>query len=493
MAKTQLNLELSYKGKVLDYIKSGSGIFKDKWFLGSNKHLLWQILLPAFPDKHQLISFKNNSFFMKLLPNATLQCNQDGKPVDKNSLMSNGLLQGDLLQLRSNMSGTLVLDQDWEVRYKFIEPYVYVLTHEQREIVAQYSRRAEATPQEKMGRTLILLFLFITMAVLLIYDIVLKPDAVDAGTLEASLARLQKAQRVDALKPQNDMPQVRDADADAAAAAAAEAAAAEAAAAAAAAGAKPAATTGRPGGAGTGGGQSAASLFGTFDPNAVVRGHVAVTGTREFVAASRGGGGGGGGTGPGGSGPGGGGGGGAGTAGGMGSTFDPNAVYAHSQSSFTGLSDVKVSGGGAAPTGPVATAGNLSQAQVAALGKPIAVTQVEKASISRIQSQAKAVTENTIATAPQESQTDLQNLRGIVNSRKGQLQSLYRKAAAIESISGAVDITIYGSGGKIEAVNVKPNSGNLTNAFLQDIQRAVKAWPGTSEPFIYTFTMRFSS
>jgi len=489
MAKTQLNLELSYKGKVLDYIKHGSGVFKDKWFVGSNKYLLWQILDPAFPDKHQLITQKGNDFVMKLVPGAKLECSKDGKPVDQAYLQSNGLLKGNELQLQNDMTGTLVLNPDWQINYRFIEPYVHILTEEERQIVAQYSRRAESTAEEKFGRGLVLLFLFLTLAMLLLYDLVLKPDTTELGTLEASLAQLRRAQRVETYKAQEVQTGPRDADAEARARAEAEAkAAAEAAAAAAAARAQAGQgrTTGTPGGTGT----NAASLFGEFNPNAGVRNPVAIPTTRDFVAASRDGGGGGGGTGPGGPG------GGSGRSGGISSSFDPNAIASYQQSEFSSASNTGgIKGSSERPSGTVDVKGNVSQAEIAALNKPVAVTSADRAVISRITQQAPAVTENSIATAPVEAQSDLQALRTAVNSRKSQLNTLYRKAAAIENSGGSVNIRIYGRGTKIEAAQVTPVSGNLPTSFLEDIKRAVQSWTvsGVTGSFNYQFTMRFGS
>lgn len=492
MAKTQLNLELSYKGKVLDYIKHGSGLFKSKWFVGSNKYLLWQILDPAFPDKHQLITQKGNDFVMNLVPGAKLECSKDGKPVDQGYLQSNGILKGNELQLTSDMTGTMVLNPDWKINYRFIEPYVHILTEDERQIVAQYSRRAESTSEEKFGRGLVLLFLFLTLAMLLLYDLVLKPDTTELGTLEASLAQLRRAQRVETYKAQEVQTGPRDSDAEARALAEAEARAAADAAAAAAARAQAGQgrTTGTPGGTGT----NAASLFGEFNPNAVVRNPVAITTTRDFVAASRDGGGGGGGSGPGG-GPGGTGGG-SGRSGGISSSFDPNAVANYQQSEFSSASNTGgIKGSSERPAGTVDVKGNVSQAQIAALGKPVAVTSADRAVISRITQQAPAVTENSIASAPEETQTDLQALRTAVNSRKSQLNTLYRKAAAIENSGGSVNIRIYGRGSKIEAAQVTPVSGNLPTSFLEDIKRAVQSWTvsGVSGSFNYQFTMRFGS
>lgn len=492
MAKTQLNLELSYKGRVLDYIKHGSGVFKDKWFVGSNKYLLWQVLDPAFPDKHQLINQKGNDFFMKLVPGTKLECSKAGKQVDQAFLASNGLLKGDQLQLQSDMTGTLVLNPDWQIHYRFIEPYVHILTEEERQIVAQYSRRAESTPEEKFGRGMVLLFLFITLALLLLYDLVLKPDAVDSGTLEASLAQLRRAQRVETLKPQDVVVGPRESDAEAAAREEAARRAAEAAAAAAAAQARAGQTpraTGTPGGTGT----SAAALFGEFNPNAVVRNPVAITTTRDFVAASRDGGGGGAGTGGPGGGPGGGGGG---RTGGMASSFDPNAVAGYQQSEFSSASNTGgIRGSSERPAGQVDVRGNVSQAEIARLGTPVAATSQDRAVITRISREAPAVTENTIASAPEAQQTDLQALRTVVNSRKSSLNNIYRRTVAVENSSGSVNIRIFGRGSRIEAVQVTPTSGNLPSSFLEEIKKVVETWPvsGVSGPFNYEFVMRFTN
>lgn len=486
MANKQLNLELQYKGKVLDYIKHGSGLFKKEWFVGSNKHLLWQVLLPSFPDKHKLITQKGEQQYLNLLPGSKLECTKGGKAMDAAALSAQGLLQGDRLLLQSDMEGTLTLHPEWQIIYRFREPWVTVLTPEQKQIVATYSRRAESTPQEKMGRTMIILFLVLTIVVLTIYDLALKPDRVAAGTMEATLAQMRTAQRVETME--QDFV-TSDREADEAARLAAEAAAAEAAAQA----AKAGTATGKTGGGATAAGASSLFGVGSFDPNAVVRNPVAITTTREFVAASRGGGGGGG------SGPGGGGGGsgfgGGGTGGGMATTFDPNAIVSYQQSEFASASNVGgLKGTTARPTGQVDVRGNISAAEVAVLGKPIAVTSSERAAISRIASRATAITENTIASAPPEVQSDMEALKRAVNSRKSQLTSLYRKTAAVQSSGGSVNIKIYGTGSRIEAVEVIPVSGNLPTSFLNEIKQAVSSWTvsGVSGAFNYSFTMRFS-
>jgi hypothetical protein len=483
MAKTQLNLELHYKGKDLDKIKHGSGLFQKEWFIGSNKHLLWQVLLPSFPDKHKLITQKGNELYLNLLPGSQLECVKNGKNMDQSALSGQGLLRGNSLLLQNDMEGTLTLHPEWQVVYRFDKPYVHVLTEEQRQIVATYSRRAESTPQEKFGRSMILLFLALTIVILGIYDLALKPDRVADGTMEATLARMRSAQRVEPIMQEVPMGE-RDDEAARLAAEAAAKAAEEAAAQ-----ASKTTTARRPGATAAG----ASSLFGVgrFDPNAVIRDPVAITTTRQFVAASRRGGTGGGygtGSGAGGTGYGGG------TGGGMASTFDPNAIVTYQQSDFSSASNVGgLAGTSTRPTGRVDVRGNISAAEIATLGKPIAVTSGERAAITRISQRAPAISEGNIASAPQEYQSDMEALRRAVNSRKSQLTSLYRKTAAVQSSGGSVNIKIYGTGSRIEAVEVIPTSGNLPTSFLNEIKQAVSSWTvsGVSGAFNYTFTIRF--
>ncbi|MCB5253550.1 MAG: hypothetical protein LHW51_11310, partial [Candidatus Cloacimonetes bacterium] len=80
MAKV-LSLRLNYKGKFLDYAKEGKEI-KNKFVIGSNKFLQWQILEPAFPDKHTFIKQKGGEYVMELLPNSQLSCERDGDTLD---------------------------------------------------------------------------------------------------------------------------------------------------------------------------------------------------------------------------------------------------------------------------------------------------------------------------------------------------------------------------------------------------------------------------
>jgi hypothetical protein len=175
MAK-KLNLKLNYKGKPLDFVRHDKDFVK-QFFIGSNKWLYWQILDPSFPDKHLFIQQKGDQLVMNLLPGAQLSCTKDGNAVDSNFLKQNNILNGNQLVLKPDMNGTVALNPDWEISYEFKEPWVVVLTQEEKQIVAQYARRTEPTAVERFNRNMIFLFIFLALVFVILFDLVLKPDS----------------------------------------------------------------------------------------------------------------------------------------------------------------------------------------------------------------------------------------------------------------------------------------------------------------------------
>ncbi|MDY0152696.1 MAG: hypothetical protein RBS43_10525, partial [Candidatus Cloacimonas sp.] len=306
MAKL-LNLNLNYKGKPLDFVRQGKD-FKNKFFIGKDKFLYWQILDNNFPDKHLFITEKGDKFFMQLSPGAKLSCNKDGTPVDSGYLSQNNILQGTELLLRPDMTGSVAIAPDWEISYEFKEPWVPKLTPEEQQIAVQYARYSEPTAMERFNRNFLLLFLFLTIVFIIIFDLTFKQQISYDATLEQKLTTLKTAERV--LPEALDLPTANDSYADAGKTPAPEAATQAA----------TATTTGT--GTGTGVSQSAGAIFGlgSFDPNATSSAPTirAVTTSEGFVAARPGRGGGGGGSGPGS-------GGGSGPGAGYSTSFDPNA------------------------------------------------------------------------------------------------------------------------------------------------------------------------
>ena len=174
MAKI-LSLRLNYKGKFLDYAKEGKEI-KKKFVIGSNKFLQWQILDPAFPDKHTLIKKKGGEYVMELPPDSQVTCERGRDTLDTQYLKQNNLLAGNELVLKEDIQGTLTLAPNWSVDFDFREPWVAVLTPEERAIVAQYARRSKPDSVTRFNRTVIWIVVILTVLFLAIFDQVLRPE-----------------------------------------------------------------------------------------------------------------------------------------------------------------------------------------------------------------------------------------------------------------------------------------------------------------------------
>jgi hypothetical protein len=471
MAKTLLNLKLSYKGKLLDIIKSGRD-FDNSWYIGSNKYLFWQILDPNFPNKHLFLVKKGNDYFLQLVPGSNVSCSKNGNPVDASFLQQNGILKGTSLLLRNDMSGTVALNPEWEIKYEFTEPWVRVLTEEERMIVAQYSRRSELTASERFNRSLILLFIFLTVAFILVYDFVLKPETVDTGTLESKLAQLEQAQRVEPPPIQGQAP-VEAGTAEGEATEVVEA---------------PTGTQGTPGGTGA---ANASATFGNMSGTGTAAPgspYQAATVRQSFVTASPGGRSGGGGSGPGG---------GPGAGSGFAGTFDPNATAGYNQTDLGQIAFGKTPGGGTStrPTEGTVQVFTGDAGKIAPRGKPIAQSAQTAGVIRSFQAASvSTISEGSIASVAEEQRPDVEKISSSVNARKGQITQLYRQSAAVQASSGSITIKLYISdNGQVDAADVIPNSETFTTKFLQDVKNLVENWSfNVSKKTIYQFTLRLS-
>jgi len=467
MAKTVLNLKLNYKGKLLDISKAGRD-FTKQLFIGTDKHLFWQILDPSFPNKHQFLVKRGDDYYLQLLPGANVSCSHNGNPVDASYLQQNGILKGSNLLLRNDMAGTIALNPDWEIKYEYTEPWVRVLTEEERMIVAQYSRRAELTAAERFNRSMVILFLLLTIAFLLIYDFVLKPEAVDIGTLEARLAMLEEAQRVEVPLPTGQQAFVAGTETGEVATEATE--------------------VGTPGGVGT---ANVGATFGgigvpggTGDPNAPFQ---AATFRQSFVTATPGARGGGGGTG---TGPGGGG-------SGIAGAFDPSATGGYSQTNLGQVAFGQAPAGGttmAPPSGSVAIfTGDAGR--IVPRGRPVAQS-AQTAAVIQSFSAANVTTiqEGSIISAPEELRPEIERIQASVNGRKGQITQIYRKYAAQRAMSGSITIELFiSSNGQVDAAEVIPNSENFTEGFLKEVKALVESWSfNVSQRQRYRFTVRLT-
>ncbi len=197
MAKI-LSLRLNYKGKFLDYAKEGKEI-KKNFTIGSNKFLQWQILDPSFPDKHMFIQQKGGEYVMQMLPGNQLSVEKGGNAVDSNYLKQNNLLSGNELVLKHDLKGTLTLSPDWSIEFEYREPWVAILTAEEKQIVAQYARRAKPDEVSRFNRMILWLVLLLAIVFSIIFELFLKPEYKYEDTVVGKLQTLQaEAQRVQA-------------------------------------------------------------------------------------------------------------------------------------------------------------------------------------------------------------------------------------------------------------------------------------------------------
>lgn len=476
MAKTQLNLKLSYKGKLLDIVKQGKD-FVGKWFIGSDKHLLWQILDPSFPHRHQLVVKRGNDLYLQLVPGASLSCSKDGNPVDAAYLQQNGILRGTNLLLRNDMSGNVNLGPNWDIRYEYAEPQLRVLTERERQVVAQFARREELSSTERMNRGLILIALILGIAFMLFYDFVLKPKANEAATLAAKLAELERAQRIEAqIGEQELLAQAEPVEVPKKTGT----------------GKKGTVTT-------TKAPSSAQSTFGKFRSTDETSGAYSsyrpseqATVLRDFITAkpgSKGGSGGGfGDVGPGFNVSGG-------AGGGFAGSFDPSATAGYNQTELGQVVMGKTPAGGTTvrPEGRIENfTGDASK--LAPARKPIAQSaQTQRIIQSFRAAEVTTLSENNVVGSVAGQSADIDDVTGQLQGRKGQLTQLYRKHSAIQASSGSIYIKMYiGTDGKVVA-DVIPNSATFTQTFLQEVKELVENWTfRVSKKTIYGFTTRLS-
>lgn len=476
MAK-KLYLRLNYKGKPLDFAWEGREV-KKRFFIGSNKYLSWQILDDSFPDRHQFVTQKGSEYVMTLPPGAKLSCSKDNNPVDSSYLTQNSILRGSELQLRPDLTGTVAIAPNWEVSFEYKEPWITVLTAEEKQIAAQYSRYAELSAFSRFNRNLILLFVFLTVVLLMIYDLAFKKQFSYDETLEAKLKTLQKAElvRAENLKKTSSMEYEQEADT----------------------GDQPAEP--QPQGqtqqgtatGGQGSAQSAGAIFGAsfgkFDPNATSSAPkiTAVTTAEGFVTARPGrGGGGGGGSGPGGSGPGGG--------GGYNATFDPSAGQGFSSDIGSVVTNApKVAGYSARPDAGVVVKASGDQSKLAPSGVAFGTTAKSSQLLSSFSAKnVQKVTEASIAEAPAEARTRYEVIGNTVNTLKQQVQTLYQKWNAITPFSGSVTTRLLiDSSGKVQSAIITPN-GQVPTGFLSDMKAMCETWRfNVNQESDYTFTLR---
>lgn len=470
MAKI-LSLRLNYKDKFLDYAKEGKEI-KKSFTVGSNKFMQWQILDPKFPDKHVLVKKKGGEYVLNILPGAKLSVEMGGNSVDANYLKQNNLLSLNELTLKEDMKGTVSLAPDWEVEFEYRTPWVVVLTPEEKAIVAQYARRARPDAVARFNRTVILLVLALTIVFSIIFELFLKPEyKTQADTISELLQSMeQKAQKVEVSKldaPTTGYdvpPPVEEVTGDDAAP-----------------------TTGAvsSGAARPSGPSGLGAAMGGFDPNAVSAAPTIsiVTVATGFAVNRPGGGRPGSGSGTGGSGAGGG-------AGSAGTVFDPTALPVSGDVGSVATQGPRTSGSLTRPEGAVGTHVTGDASKLAPSGKAWGdIVAQQRIEAEYRQMGLSTVTEASIGTLDEAGKAKYASLKDQVESRKGQIETVYREMQIRQSVSFTITIFV-GADGSVRESKVVPN-GQYPEAFVAKVKQVVDSWRfNVREAMPYQFRMR---
>ncbi len=489
MAKSVLNLKLHYKGKLLDVAKYGRD-FTNKLYIGSSKYLFWQILDEKFPKKHLLLHKRDDKFFLSLLPAMHISYRKNAQPVSEDSLRASHLNKPGEALLTNDMTGTINVNHDWEISYEFVEPFVRFYTEQEKQVISQYSRRAELEPFQKFARNVTLVALIITIIGLILFDILKPKNGVDITLTERWSQAPPTATKVETDTTEDQgLAQMEQADQ------------------------KPApAVPGAPQGratAGTAGRKAGPTSLNAFFGAGTGRGtNVAITTEQDIIAASLGGGrGGGSGSGRGsgrgsgggdrGSGPGGGGGDGTGTGSGdgtgFGTVFNPSQIPSGTQH-LAGLSEGRPLGklSTQAPSGNVTSyVGNAQR--IAPVGRP--ATKASSSVVTRFSGPTvRKVTEGTIASAPVDTRPDLTRIEQGVARKKPQIKDLYNRQSQIKSMYGTLKILLYiDNDGSVAGAQITPVSGEFYSEFINQLQQLVNNWRFDNRNLVpYEFYMTFS-
>jgi len=139
MIENVLNLKLKYKDKVLDIARYKRD-FTNKFYIGNDRDLFWQILDKAFPRRYNLISKKGSSFKMKLRDDMSVTVIKNNQELGIDDLRRANLMKGKTL-----------------TEYSFIKPYTYTPSMQEISIAKQFAKFPPSTPQQKFTRIFVIL------------------------------------------------------------------------------------------------------------------------------------------------------------------------------------------------------------------------------------------------------------------------------------------------------------------------------------------------
>ncbi|MBW6515982.1 MAG: hypothetical protein K0B81_05105 [Candidatus Cloacimonetes bacterium] len=456
---TILSLRFYYKGKNLDTAKEIRDI-KDKFVIGSDKYIQWQILDKTFPKKHLLIKKAKDGFKLFLLKGMQLTVKKGNQILTEEALRSKNLLKRNELFLDKETTGYVTCARDWSIAYEYVKAHPKVLTEEDRRMIQTYHRRPPLTGQQKISRNSIILVILLTLIGAYLFEKFYTPP-VYVRTLSHRVEIEPIIPEETLVFEERIMPEdipVEEGEVD---------------------------IVGVPGGA--------RDILG-FDPGDVSgpiaqipKGTASITYSEQIVATGTGGGPG---TGPGTDGP---------VSGGRaGESFSVGDVHQSSVTPgdiFRGDIDAvrdRISMRDIDPSILGGQTGDIEFTQITTTEQLNALARARRRALSE---GIQTVDEQAIDTTPIGLREDAINIRQYVEPNIRQLHELFAKESQVRNIYGSIQVTLYfRPNGQVEGVNIDPRPGSFfTDSFIAQAVAIMMQWrvPTTRQLPAYSFQVRF--
>lgn len=158
-----LVLDLKMDGNTVNYAVSGKD-FKRRFYIGTDRFLLWQILEDHFPKRHRLIERHNGFYQLNLLPGMTFQGHYNGVTVTEDNLRELGLMKKSSVLLMKGLKGTIHLGKRWSVSFSHVNRTEDVPEPERKRIRAELAHYPAMEPAQKYTLLTMLAALVLTLS-----------------------------------------------------------------------------------------------------------------------------------------------------------------------------------------------------------------------------------------------------------------------------------------------------------------------------------------
>ena len=451
-----LNLRFYYKGKNLDTAKEERDI-ENKFIVGSDKNIQWQILDKSFPKRHLLIKKAKDSFRLVLNKRMQVTVKKGDQLLTEEALRDRKLLKNNELIMDMDSTGYVTCARYWCIAYEFVTPEKRVLTNEEKKLIQQYYRRPPLSSQQKLSRNLLIIALLLTIIGAFFFERYYTPPM-----YERSLS--QRVQIDPVTIPEEEQLVFEEYITD-----------------------EPDEVP-----EGVEGLTGAAGILG-FNPQDVSGPMVDLQGGRTTLTYSEqiiaGEGGAGSGEGPGGAGTA--------TPGRAGTSFDAGAIVQRSGPPgdlFSGDIDA-ARRMGLRDIDPDAIRGSSEGIAYSHISTEEQLASLARARQRALSSGIEIVDESEIESAEPADRNAAMNIRQYIEPNFGQLHDLFAQESQLRNIYGSIQITLhFREDGRVEAVNLEERAGSFfTESFKIRAIEIMRQWrvPTTRQLPAYSFQIRF--